>query len=212
MPPSDDANAWASDLEARFHREYGKTAFSAAFFSAENMQILADTLRRAMAPHLGGELLELDDEVGRRVLDFANEQSNHVFSHPTAEEANRMFVARFMRNVLPNSRHERRHARFIRELQDIGGELFHRRRVYVRGDIERPVESTQRHIGTDLTDYMLQHPYGNLDAEKEEDPSAPSMPQNAGGSSGFAYNPQTPPAQSWWPDVHWSETPCSNTR
>lgn len=157
--------------------------------------------------------LELDEDLAQAIVDFAVEQSAHTFLPPSADEATRIFLDRYFQFVVPGAFEERRHARFLQELAHHGGEAFHRRRTYVRGEVERPVESTLRHIGTDTTDYMLQHPYGQ--------PPSPTVSADSARAKDVTYHRTQPPTASsygptcpssprkdlereaWWPDVGW---------
>jgi hypothetical protein len=198
-----DVAAWARHVDAEYHRQYARTEFSATFLAAANLQRLVESVQRRVAQHVNGALLELDADLARVVLDFATEQSAHTFLPPSAAEANHIFVERYMRDIIPRAYDERRHARFLREAAELhGGETFHQRQTAVRGEIERPVESTQRHIGADMTDYMLNHPYGQPTPDTRADACAPAY-HRAQHPAASAFAEEQAASTAWWPDVQW---------
>ena len=207
--------AWMRRVDAQYHQQYARTAFSATFLAAPHLHRLVAELQLRMQQHVRARL-ELDEDLAQAVVDFAVEQSAHTFLPPSAEEATRIFLDRYFQFVVPGAFEERRHARYLQELAHHGGEAFHRRRTYVRSDVERPVESTLRHIGTDTTDYMLAHPYG------QQPPSPPSTTTSSRAPAKEpGYHRAQPPtassygstcgegrassgeADAWWPDVGW---------
>ena len=202
-------DAWLRHVETQYHERYARTEFSAAFLAVPHLRQLVADLQSRMEQHVHAHL-ELDEDFAKTLVDFVVEQSAHTFIPPSAEEATRIFLDRYFRLVIPGEFEERRHARYLRELAHHGGEAFHRRRTYVRGDIERPVESTQRHIGTDTTDYMLKHPYGKPPSPTASDHDRHpdvgyhrAQPQTAS-----SYGREEPTLKtgkdSWWPDVSWN--------